>query len=56
MSITESIILALESIAANKTRAALTMLGIIIGVGAVISMLALASGAKENMMNSIQML
>ncbi|MBO7392931.1 MAG: ABC transporter permease [Abditibacteriota bacterium] len=54
MNITESIILALESIVANKTRAALTMLGIIIGVGAVICMLALASGAKESMMSSIQ--
>jgi len=54
MNIGESVIVALEGIAANKMRAALTMLGVIIGVGAVITMLALAQGARENMMNRIQ--
>ena len=54
MNIGESIQVALEGIAANKMRAALTMLGVIIGVGAVITMLALATGARERMMNSIQ--
>jgi putative ABC transport system permease protein len=39
MSILESIRLALTSLAANKLRAALTMLGIIIGVGAVITLM-----------------
>jgi len=54
MNIGESIMVALEGIAANKMRAALTMLGIIIGVGAVITMLALAQGASKNMMSRIQ--
>ncbi|MHB0937961.1 MAG: ABC transporter permease [Armatimonadota bacterium] len=54
MNLGESILVALEGIAANKMRAALTMLGVIIGVGAVITMLALATGARERMMNSIQ--
>ncbi|MDR1730574.1 MAG: ABC transporter permease [Synergistaceae bacterium] len=36
---------ALQSLLANKTRSALTMLGIIIGVGAVITMVAVGSGA-----------
>ena len=36
---------ALKSLMANKLRSFLAMLGIIIGVGAVISMLALGSGA-----------
>jgi putative ABC transport system permease protein len=54
MNIGESIQVALEGIAANKMRAALTMLGVIIGVGAVITMLALATGARESMMSRIQ--
>lgn len=54
MSVLESISVALEGLAANKMRAALTMLGIIIGVSAVITMLALASGASSQMMQRIQ--
>jgi putative ABC transport system permease protein len=38
---------ALRSLAANKLRSALTMLGIIIGVGAVITMMAVGRGATE---------
>jgi putative ABC transport system permease protein len=41
---------ALKSLAANKLRSILAMLGIIIGVGAVISMLALGAGAKKSVM------
>jgi hypothetical protein len=41
----EIVIVALQSIRANLFRAALTMLGIIIGVGAVITMLAAGAGA-----------
>jgi putative ABC transport system permease protein len=50
----EAISVALEALAANKLRSALTMLGIIIGVSAVIAMLALARGASSRMMRSIQ--
>jgi putative ABC transport system permease protein len=43
----ETISVAFQSIRANKLRAVLTMLGIIIGVGAVITMVALGSGAQR---------
>jgi len=43
----EIVIVALQSIRANLFRAALTMLGIIIGVGAVITMLAAGAGAQK---------
>jgi len=45
---------ALKSLLANKMRTLLSMLGIIIGVGAVISMLALGSGAQKQVLDSIQ--
>ncbi|HUV05393.1 MAG TPA: ABC transporter permease [Armatimonadota bacterium] len=54
MNVWESISVALEGLAANKMRAALTMLGVVIGVSAVITMLALAGGARERMMAHIQ--
>src|SRR3954463_14741908 len=44
---------ALKSLAANKLRSVLAMLGIIIGVGAVISMLALGAGAQQSVMSRI---
>ena len=47
MLIAETVGVAFQSIRANKLRAALTMLGIIIGVGAVITMVALGSGAQR---------
>ena len=47
MLIGETVGVAFQSIRANKLRAALTMLGIIIGVGAVITMVALGSGAQR---------
>jgi putative ABC transport system permease protein len=43
----ETIAVALQSIRANALRSVLTMLGIIIGVGAVITMVALGSGAQK---------
>ena len=46
MSLTELLRTALRSVAANKLRAALTMLGIVIGVASVIAMLALGNGAR----------
>jgi putative ABC transport system permease protein len=47
MLIGETISVAFSSIRANKLRSVLTMLGIIIGVGAVITMVALGSGAQK---------
>ncbi len=44
---------ALESINANKMRAGLTILGIIIGVAAVIAMLAVGNGAQDTILGSI---
>jgi putative ABC transport system permease protein len=44
VNITESILTALDSLFANKLRSALTMLGIIIGVGAVIALMAVGNG------------
>ncbi|HXE82751.1 MAG TPA: ABC transporter permease [Gemmatimonadales bacterium] len=47
---------ALQAIRANKLRSFLTMLGIIIGVGAVITMVALGSGAQKAVQSRIQAL
>ncbi|MBX3145400.1 MAG: ABC transporter permease [Gemmatimonadales bacterium] len=47
MIVGETFKVALSSIRANKLRAALTMLGIIIGVGAVIAVVALGTGAQR---------
>ena len=44
---------ALKSLFANKLRSFLAMLGIIIGVGAVIAMLAMGAGAKKTIMDRI---
>ncbi len=45
---------ALESLNANKLRTGLTMLGIVIGVAAVISMLAIGKGAESSITGSIE--
>lgn len=45
--------LALRAIARNKLRSILTMLGIIIGVGAVIAMVALGQGAQQEVQQQI---
>ncbi len=52
----EIIVVALEALRANKLRSLLTMLGIIIGVGAVITMIALGSGAQKAVQDRIQAL
>jgi macrolide transport system ATP-binding/permease protein len=46
--------MALRSLSANKTRSALTMLGIVIGVGAVIAMLSIGRGAQAAITSQIQ--
>jgi len=45
--------IALRALMVNKMRSALTMLGIIIGVGAVITMIAVGSGAKKRIAEQI---
>jgi putative ABC transport system permease protein len=47
MPLSEIIAVALQAVRANKLRSLLTMLGIVIGVGAVITMVALGSGAQK---------
>ena len=48
-----SLRMALRALIANKMRSALTMLGIIIGVSAVITMIAVGSGAKQRIEEQI---
>src|SRR6187402_781285 len=45
---------ALRALAANKLRSVLTMLGIIIGVGAVITMIAVGRGATERVQEQMK--
>ncbi|KAA3645470.1 MAG: ABC transporter permease [Chloroflexi bacterium] len=52
--IASPLIEALESLAGNKLRSALTILGIVIGVAAVIAMLAIGAGAENSVTGSIQ--
>jgi putative ABC transport system permease protein len=49
----ESVIIALEGLRANKMRSLLTMLGIIIGVGAVIAMVSIGMGVRDKVEKSI---
>ncbi len=54
MKLLESISIALKSLLANKLRSTLTMLGIIIGVGAVISLMSIGKGAQAQVTSTIQ--
>ncbi len=56
MLIGEILRVALDAIRANKLRSSLTMLGIVIGVGAVITMVALGTGAQKAVQDQIQSL
>ncbi len=56
MLICEIIGVALGAIRANKLRSILTMLGIVIGVGAVITMVALGTGAQKAVQDQIEAL
>ncbi len=53
MMIWQSALEALDSLASNKLRSGLTVLGIVIGVGAVIAMLGIGRGAQETITGSI---
>ena len=50
------IIIAMESILANKLKSVLTGLGIIFGVAAVISMLAIGNGAQQEILEQMRWL
>ncbi|MGD0342806.1 MAG: ABC transporter permease, partial [Bacteroidales bacterium] len=47
--------IAVESIVSNKLKSMLTALGIIFGVAAVIAMLAIGKGAKQEIMEQMKM-
>ena len=49
----ESVVIALDGLRANKMRSILTMLGIIIGVGAVIAMVSIGMGVRDKVQKSI---
>ena len=48
--------IAIRALRVNKLRSALTMLGIVIGVGAVITMVAVGAGAQARVADQIQSL
>ncbi|GAB4531447.1 MAG: ABC transporter permease [Anaerolineales bacterium] len=54
MKILQAFIEALQSLAANKMRSGLTILGIVIGVAAVIAMVSIGRGAQNSITGSIQ--
>lgn len=54
MNLSESFLTALDSLLANKLRAVLTMLGVIIGVAAVIALLSIGNGVNASVTGEIQ--
>jgi len=50
----EAVKMALHSLRANLFRSALTLLGVVIGVAAVVTMLAIGNGSKQQVMQRIQ--
>ena len=56
MLLTETIAVALAALRANKMRSLLTMLGIVIGIGAVIAMVSLGNGAQASIKERIERL
>jgi putative ABC transport system permease protein len=54
MSLFDTIPIAIRALAANKLRSSLTMLGIIIGVGAVIALMAAGQGAQKGITDRIK--
>ena len=54
MNIVESLRIAMRALTANKMRAMLTMLGIIIGVAAVIALLSLGEGVQATVEDQIE--
>ena len=56
MKLFESLAIAIRSLLANKLRSALTMLGIIIGVGAVIALMSVGRGAQASITSTFEQL
>jgi putative ABC transport system permease protein len=56
MTFADAVLSALDALRLHKLRSALTMLGIVIGVAAVITMLAVGSGAREQVVAQIRSL
>ena len=54
MKLFESLAIAIRSLLANKLRSALTMLGIIIGVGAVITLMSVGRGAQAHITSTFE--
>lgn len=54
MNFSESFLTALDSLLANKMRAVLTMLGVIIGVAAVIALMSIGNGVSASITDEIQ--
>ena len=54
--LTFNFILAMEGVFANRLRAILTALGIIFGVGAVIAMLGIGTGAKQSILDQMKLI
>ena len=52
----ESLLISLQELKANKLRSLLTMLGIIFGVGSVISMMSIGEGARRETLEQIELL
>ncbi len=52
----ENVLIGLKELRANKLRTSLTMLGIIFGVGAVIAMLSIGEGARQEMLEQIELM
>lgn len=54
MNVSESFLSALDSLLANKMRSVLTMLGVIIGVAAVIALMSIGNGVNQSITSEIQ--
>ncbi len=56
MEVTGSVRIALRALGANKLRSALTMLGVIIGVGAVIALMSIGTGMQQQITSQVRSL
>src|SRR4030043_92646 len=54
MKIVESFFIAIRSLFANKLRSSLTMLGVIIGVGSVITLMSVGRGAETSITSTLE--